>query len=180
MAHRDGVMPRLRDRLFVAGFLVCWLFPVFYHGAVTQRRLPGDPRLLHSCHDIACLFTLRPATWNAYYVQVRSPGRPDWQTLDMAEYFPMQPFGNRTRLHRFLFAWGEGPSRGREEVAAFVFRRHRELHPELRQPSELRFVWTWFAPNVDRPPAGAWTPTPVEKLAGNRMKVLSVHRAEAP
>ena len=173
--------PWIWDRLCVALFLLFWLFPVFWHGAVTRRPLPLDPRYLHSCHDIACLFTTRPATWNAYYVQVRSPGRPDWQTLDTREYFPMEPFGHRTRLHRYLIDWGnKNGQRGRDEVAAFLFRRHRELHPELRQPGELRFVWTWFAPLTDRPPPGQWNPPPVEQLPANRMRILSLHRPEAP
>ncbi|MBK7823809.1 hypothetical protein [Nannocystis sp.] len=172
--------PRWWDRLCVAAFLVLWLIPVFWHGAVSRRIWPTEPRFLHACHDIACLFTTRPTSWNAYYVQVRGPGRPDWQTLDTREYFPMQPFGHRTRLHRFLIDWGSKGQRGRDEVAAFIFARHRELHPDRRQPGELRFVWTWFAPLEDRPPPGRWDPPPVEKLPANRMRILSVHRPEAP
>lgn len=172
--------PRPWDRLCVAAFVLFWLIPVFWHGAVSRKPLPGDLRFLHNCHDIACLFTTRPSSWNAYYVQVRSPGVPDWQTLDTREYFPMQPFGHRTRLHRFLIDWGNKGQRGRDEVAAFIFRRHRELHPDRRQPNELRFVWTWFAPLTDRPPAGRWNPPPVEQLPGNRMRILSTHRPEAP
>jgi len=170
--------PRPWDRLWVALFLVFWLFPIVWHGAVSRKPLPIDPPLLHTCHDIACLFTIRPGTWNAYYVQVRSPGVPDWQTLDSREYFPMEPFGHRTRLHRYLIDWGtKQGQRGREEVAAFLFRRHRELHPDRRQPGELRFVWTWFSPLTDRPPPGRWDPPPVDKLPANRMRILSVHQA---
>ena len=40
-------------------------------------------------------------------------------------------------------------------------------------------MWTWIAPQVDRPPEGAWQPPPVEKLPANRMRILSVHRREA-
>lgn len=169
--------PRLRDRLCVAGFLSCWLVPVLWHGAVSSGRLPGEPRALHRCHDIACLFSQRPSSWNTYYAQVRRDGRPEWLTLDLAEYFPMRPFGHRTRMHRFLIEWGER-SRGREELAEFIFRRHRELHPEAAQPVALRFVWTWTAPDIDRPPAGAWQPPPVERLPANRMRVLSTHTPE--
>lgn len=172
--------PRLRDRFIVAAFFALWLAPMFYHGAITQRALPGEPRFLHRCHNNACLFTTRPSSWNAYYVQVRSFGLPDWQTLDLGEYFPMQPFGHRTRLHRFLLDWGPKRAAGRDEVAAYIFARHRLLHPERRQPDQLRFVWTWSAPTLDRPPDGAWQPQPVEALAANRMRVLSVHHAEAP
>ena len=173
--------PALHVRLLVAAFFALWLVPVFWHGAVSQRRLPGEPLLLHDCHNIACLFVNRPPSWNSYYVQVRSLGRPDWQTLDLAEYFPMQPFGHRTRLHRFLVAWG-GSQRalGREEVAAWLFTRHQELHPQRRQPDELRFVWTWIAPDVDHPPEGAWVAPPVEALPANRTRILSVHRRNDP
>ena len=172
--------PRRRDRLLVAAFFALWLVPVFWHGAVSQHRIPGEPALLHDCHNIACLFTTRPRSWNAYYVQVRSQGRPDWQTLDLGKYFPMEPFGHRTRLHRFLIHWGPERARGREEVAAYLFARHHALHPERRQPDELRFVWTWTAPQADRPPEGAWQPPPVEKLPANRMRILSMHRRETP
>ncbi len=171
--------PRPLHRLLVAVFLLGWLVPVLWHGAVSQRRLPGEPRLLHDCHDIACLFTKRPPSWNSYYVQFRG-ATPDWQTVDVHEYFPMEPFGKRSRLHRYLVDWGPERERGRAEVAAYMFRRHRELHPERRQPDELRFIWTWTAPRSDRPPEGAWQPPPVESLPANRMRVLSVHRAEAP
>lgn len=172
--------PRLLDRLCVAGFLVVWLAPVLWHGAVSSRRLPGEPALLHRCHNIACLFSERPSAWNTYYVQMRRDGRPDWQTVDLDEYFPMHPFGNRTRMHRFLVEWGPERRRGREELAAWLFRRHRALHPEAAQPVELRFVWTWTAPDVDRPPTGAWRPPPVEKSPANRMRILSVHTPEGP
>ncbi len=170
--------PALRDRLAVLAFLGLWLGPVLWHGAVSQAPLPGDPLVLHRCHDIACLFTRRPATWNAYYVQVRRAGVPTWTTLELTPYFPMHPFGYRTRLHRFLIDWGPENQRGRDELAAWLFERHRQLHPDAPQPAELRFVWTWLAPQVDRPPTGAWHPPPVEKLAANRMRVLSVHRPE--
>lgn len=170
--------PRWRDRLAVAAFLLLWLIPMVWHGAVNRRPLPGEPRLLHECHDIACLFTERPTSWNSYYVQVRGV-TPGWQTLDIREYFPMEPFGRRSRLHRLLLAWGPERELGRAEAARYIFARHRELHPG-RQPSELRFVWTWTAPSSDRPPEGAWQPPPVEQLPANRMRILSVHRPEAP
>ena len=53
------------------------------------------PWNLHRCHDITCLFIVGPQARSHYYVQVRSRGRPDWRTLDVREYFPMQPFGHR-------------------------------------------------------------------------------------
>jgi hypothetical protein len=170
--------PRLRDRAAVAALLLAWTFPVLWHGVVSRRALPGEPRALHTCHDIACLFSDRPRVWHSFYVQVRGPGRPGWQTLELAPYFPMQPFGHRTRLHRYLIDWGEGHAAARAELAAWFFARHAALHPDARQPDELRFVMTWSAPSPERPPQGAWAPPPFEALPANRVRVLSMHRRE--
>ena len=80
----------MRDRLCVAAVLLAWHLPVLYHGVVSPRPLPGVPWNLHRCHDITCLFTDKPSARSHYYVQVRRVGRPDWQTLDISEHFPMR------------------------------------------------------------------------------------------
>lgn len=163
--------------VLVGLFLVLWAFPVLWHGAVSQKRLPGDPRWLHGCHDIACLFSDRPSAWHTYYVQVRV-GEGPWQTLELAPYFAMEPFGYRTRLHRFLINWGTGHEERRAELAAWLFERHRALHPEARQPTALRFAYTWTVPRADAPPQGRWRAPRIEEVAANRLRVLSVHTPE--
>lgn len=172
--------PRLRDRLCVAGVLLAWHLPVLYHGVIGPRPLPGVPWNLHRCHDVTCLFTGGPEARHHYYVQTRSPGRPDWRTLDLTEYAPMQPFGYRSRLERLLGVWGTEPALAHREAAAWIFRRHRELHPERPQPSELRFLWTWVLIAEDPAPQGAARPPPAESFPPNRRRVLSTHRAEVP
>jgi hypothetical protein len=161
----------------VAAFLVLWAFPVLWHGAVSGRPLPGDFRRLHTCHDVACLFSDRPTAWNTYYVQVRRFGGL-WETLDTGPYFAMEPFGHRTRLHRFLINWGPDAKARRAELAAWLFERHRQLHPEARQPTALRFMYTWTVPDPGSPPQGAWRSPKIEEVPPNRLRVLSVHTPE--
>lgn len=165
--------------LAVVAFLVLWAFPVLWHG-VSARPLPGDFRRLHICHDVACLFSERPTAWNTYFVQVRRDG-PVWETLDISPYFAMEPFGHRTRLHRFLINWGLGPpgDRRREELAQWFFARHRALFPTLVQPTALRFASTQTVPDPARPPTGAWRPPTIDEVAPERLRVLSVHVPEA-
>jgi hypothetical protein len=170
-----GLAPRLRDRLCVAAVLLAWHLPVLYHGVVSPRPLPGVPWNLHRCHDITCLFTEKPIARHHFYVQVRRVGRPDWQTLDISEYFPMYPFGYRTRLERLLSVWGDEPARGHHELAAWLFARHHAAHPELPRLTELRFLWTWVLLGEDPLPQGAARPPPAESFPYNRRHVLSVH-----
>jgi len=166
-------------QILVIAFVVLWAFPVLWHGAVSSRPLPGDFRRLHTCHDVACLFSDRPSAWNTYYVQVRRQSAL-WETLDVSPYFAMEPFGYRTRLHRFLINWGTEAEARREELAQWLFARHRALFPEARQPTALRFAYTWTVPDPARPPTGAWRPPSIEEVPANRLRVLSVHVPEAP
>lgn len=174
-APRGGALRHLGVLLFLA----LWAGPVLWHGAVTGRRLPGEPRWMHDCHDIACLFSQRPEAWHTYYVQVRRGGAA-WETLDTAPFFAMEPFGYRTRLHRFLINWSEPAEAKRGELAAWLFERHRRLFPDARQPTALRFVKTWSVPDPERPPQGRWRPPRIEEVAPNRLVVLSVHVPEGP
>ncbi|MBL9102707.1 MAG: hypothetical protein JNL82_17305 [Myxococcales bacterium] len=175
----ERVRGGLAGHLAVALFVVAWAFPVLWHGAVSQRRLPGDPQWLHGCHDVACLFSDRPAAWNTYYVQVRFAGGP-WQAFDVAPFFAMEPFGYRTRMHRMLIQWGDRHEERRAELAAWLLARYRALYPEAPQPVALRFAYTWTVPRADAPPQGRWRPPRIEDVAPNRLRVLSVHEAEAP
>ncbi|HEY0137577.1 MAG TPA: hypothetical protein VGB85_26010 [Nannocystis sp.] len=173
-----GPAPRLRDRLCVAAVLLAWHLPVVYHGLVSARPLPGVPWNLHRCHDITCLFDDKPVARHHYYVQVRRIGRPDWQTLDVSELSPMVPFGYRSRIERLLTMWGEKSGLAHRELASWLFRRHRELHPEQPQLTELRFLWTWVLLGEDPLPQGAARPPPAESFPFDRKRVLSVHLPE--
>ncbi|MDC0720910.1 hypothetical protein [Nannocystis bainbridge] len=168
-------LPRLRDRLCVAGFIAFWLVPLVWHGFVSPARLPGEPAIFHRWHSISCLFTDRPNQRNTYYVQVRYFGQSEWETLDLAGYFEMEPFGYRTRMHRYLVRWRGKKSRGREELAAWLYRRHAELHPDRELPSELRFVHAWTIPSVDEPPTGDARPPPLSEFPEERTQIMSLH-----
>lgn len=180
-AAGERVRGGLVGHVLVGLFLAFWAFPVVWHGAVSQRRLPLDPSWLHGCHDVACLFSERPRSWNSYYVQARFTGGP-WQTLDVAPFFAMEPFGYRTRMHRFLIHWGEGAAHEarRAELADWLLARYRALYPSAPQPAALRFVFTWSAPRVEDPPTGRWRAPRLEDVAPNRVRVLSTHEAAAP
>lgn len=169
------IAPRLRDRLCVAGFIALWFVPVIGH-SVAPARVRGEPWNYHRCHDISCLFTDRPTSRNYSYVEVRYPGQPAWETLELGGYFDMQPFGYRTRLDRYMERWTKKKSRGRKELAAWLFRRHAALHPEGPQPLELRFVWAWTVPSVDEPPTGNARPPPLADFPPDRIKIMSVHK----
>ena len=57
---------------------------------------------------------LQPAAGTALGALVveRDPdtGDPRWVELPESEYFQLQPFGRRTRMHRYLIAWKAKPS----------------------------------------------------------------------
>lgn len=165
--------PRLRDRLCVAAFLLLWIVPTAYHG-LWRARLPGEPALLHDWHDVACLFPSRPTVWNTYFVEVRRLGRVDWEQLDETLDFGMEPFGHRTRLHRFLVAWGVHRDRGRREVAEYLVASDRARHPDAPIIA-LRFVWTGFVPRPEHVVQGAWRRAPLAEVPRHERRVLSVH-----
>lgn len=170
--------PRLFDRLCVAGFLLLWIVPSGWHG-LSRARLWFEPARLHDWHDIACLFPQRPTTWNLYYVEVRRAGYLSWEQLDEGIGFEMEPFGHRTRLHRYLVAWGADPRRAHAEVAAWLVARDREVHPDAAPIVALRFVWTWHSPSPDEPPEGAWKKPPLDTVPPERRRILSLHEFPA-
>lgn len=169
-----ALRPRLRDRLCVAAFILLWIAPTAYHG-LWRAPLPGEPALLHDWHDVACLFPTRPKVWNIYFVEVQRSGRREWEQLDETLDFGMEPFGHRTRLHRFLVAWGVNRDAGRREVADYLVASDRGRHPELPPIVGLRFVWTGFVPRPDDMAQGAWKRPPLSQVPRHERRVLSVH-----
>jgi hypothetical protein len=148
--------PRLRDRVAVALFVVAFLIPLLLRASVLERPLPGTPRVLAKLQDIACLFPVKPNGWSSFYVQVLYPGDKQWTTLDQAELFPMQPFGRRTRMHRYLIDWDAKPSRRTADMARWVLERWAVLHPDAAQPLAIRFAHAWVYPRRDAPPEHGW------------------------
>ena len=177
LARRNAPRPALRDRLCVDGFLLLWILPSGYHG-LSRAPLPGEPALLHDWHDIACLFSHRPPAWNIYFVEVRRQGRPLWEQLDEGLDFGLEPFGHRTRLHRFLVRWGLKDGVGRQEVAEYLVASDRARRPDAPIVA-LRFVWTGHVPDPARPPAGAWRRPPLADIAPTQRRIISVHEFAA-
>jgi len=140
----------------VALFLLVFLIPMLLRSTLVDRPLPGTPRLLAKLHDIACLFPFKPQGWSSYYVQVLYPGAKQWTTLDQAELFPLQPFGRRTRMHRYLVAWGAKPSRRTADMARWILERWSLLHADEVQPIGIRFARAWTLPSREHPPQHGW------------------------
>lgn len=168
-----ALRPRLRDRLCVAAFILLWIAPTAYHG-LWRARLPGEPALLHDWHDVACLFPNRPTVWNIYFVEVRRSGRRDWEQHDETLDFGMEPFGHRTRLHRFLVNWGERDA-ARREVADYLVASDRGRHPELAPIVGLRFVWTGFVPRPDDMARGPWRRPPLADVPRHQRRILATY-----
>lgn len=151
-----GLAPRLRDRVAVAAFLLLLWLPMMARSSCHPAPLPGTPQLLAKLHAIACLFTHKPEGWSSYDVQVRYPGRVQWDSLDESDYFRLQPFGRRTRLHRLFVAWQAEPSTKTKHLARWLLARHEQLHPEGPQPEAIRFARAWMIPSADAPPQHGW------------------------
>lgn len=167
--------PRRRDRVAVAAFLILFLIPMFARSTVLRRPLPGAPELLTKLHSIACLFTHKPNAWGSYYVQIRYPERPTWETLDQHELFPLQPFGRRTRMHRLLVAWQAKPSPKTEDMARWIVERHTFLHPEAPRPEAIRFTRAWMIPSRDEPPEHGWRHPTWLEVPPKRRRVIAVY-----
>lgn len=148
--------PRRRDRLAVAVFIVAFLIPMLLRASVLDRPLPGTPRVLAKLQDITCLFPVKPNGWSSFYVQVLYAGDKQWTTLDQAELFPLQPFGRRTRMHRYLIDWGAKGGRRTADMARWVLERWAVLHADEPQPIAIRFAHAWSFPSRDAPPEQGW------------------------
>lgn len=169
------VTPSLRDRLCVAAFCLLWLAPLVYHGFV-RGRLPGEPGLFHDWHTIACLFPERPDAWNSYHIEVRRRGAARWEELDESLDFPMEPFGHRTRMYRYLNYWGRKHPGGYEELAAYLVARDRQRGGDTRPIIGVRFVWGGVPAPLQGPITGEWQKPPLTSLPANHLQILSTHR----
>lgn len=178
MENPSAAVPvRWRDRVAVAGFCLLLLVPVVIRSTVHPKPLPGFPPLLTKLCSISCLFTHKPDGWSSYYVQVRYPGHPRWESLDQSELFPLEPFGRRTRMHRLLGAWKAKGGPRTEDMARWVLKRHAELHPEGPRPEAVRFARSWQIPDPERPPQGHWRHPTWLEAPPQRRRVIATYRA---
>lgn len=162
-------------RIAVAAFFLLFWTPLLYRATSGSGKLPGTPRLLSDMQSLSCLFSEKPNGWSFFYVQAQYPGQTSWTTLDQRELFPLEPFGYRTRLHRYLMAWKRKPNKGTEEAAMWIFGRYEQLHPELPQPQYIRFAWSWTVPDANDPPTGRWKIPEWNSLRADRRKVIGAY-----
>ncbi|MFV8749404.1 hypothetical protein ACNOYE_02505 [Nannocystaceae bacterium ST9] len=174
----DPAAPRRRDRLAVAVFLLAFLLPMLLRATAPELRIPGTPRILAKLHDIACLFPTKPSGWSSYYVQVLYPGDKQWTTLDQSELFPLQPFGRRTRMHRYLVAWGAKPGKRTADMARWILERWAVLHEGEVQPVAIRFTLAWTVPSRERPPQHGWVQPEWIHVPTNQRKVIATYARE--
>ncbi len=172
------IAPRRRDRLAVALFVLGFVIPMLLRATVPDRPLPGTPRLLAKLHDITCLFPTKPSGWSSYYVQVMAPGDKQWTTLDQSELFPLQPFGRRTRMHRYLVAWGAKPGRRTADMARWILERWSLLHADEIQPIAIRFTLAWMVPSRARPPEHGWVQPEWMYVPVNQRRVIATYTRE--
>ncbi|NVB43356.1 hypothetical protein G6O69_36360 [Pseudenhygromyxa sp. WMMC2535] len=163
---------RKRDRLAVAAFLLLFLIPLLLRGSVLPAGVPA-PLVLRKLHNIACLFTHKPEGWSSYYVQIRYPGEAGWASLDQRELFPLEPFGRRTRMHRFLVAWGARPGPRTEDMARWIVREHERRHPDNGALAGIRFTRAWMIPSRDQPPEQGWAHPDYREVPPARRRVIA-------
>ena len=168
---------RWRDRLAVASFCLLLLLPILVRSTVHPQPLPGVPKLLNKVCSITCLFTHKPNGWSTYYVQARYPGRQSWETLDQAAFFPLKPFGRRTRMHRLLGAWQAKGGPQTRDMARWVLLRHGELYPDEPQPVAIRFSRSWSFPDPEDPPQQGWRHPTWLEVSPKRRRVIASYRA---
>lgn len=172
------IRPKLYDRLAVAAIFGLVILPVLWRGVVNERPIPGMPRLLDEVQGISCLFSERPNVWHFVYIQVRRNDGRGWVTVEQSDFFPLEPFGHRTRLHRFLLNQDMEETRLTKELAVWFYDRWPEVYPGEPVPLEVRFAYSYVEPRVDRPPEGKWEIPEWSAVPLNRREVIASYRAD--
>lgn len=158
---------KLEDVARLAFFALFWILPVTYHGLSGSQRMPGWPRTLVHLTNISCLFTESMSTWPFDYIQVQT-GSDEWTTLEESDYFRMPAFGYRTRFDELTRrGLGDPPL---QELAYWVAKRHRELHPQSPPVTALRLVRA-FISLADPIPEGHWRDPPLTAVPPDRQRV---------
>jgi hypothetical protein len=167
------VQPRRRDRLAVFLCFALWLVPLAWQGFV-RRPMPGLVSPLRRLTNISCLFSHALPTWTLFYTQVRIRAGGPWTTLDPEPGFALEPFGHRTRLHRFLVQWRGSRPRGLDELAQYLLDAYARAHP--RAPAvELRFLQAPQEIGREAVPRGAWKRPLLRDIPANHLHIVSTH-----
>jgi hypothetical protein len=127
--------------------------------------------------SISCLFRARPETVAYFHIQVRRGGA--WVDIDERAFFPMHPFGHRSRFDRFMERWGGRSEPARADLARWLAVRDRALFPGLAPIEAVRFYAGNHPIRADDPPRGHWRKPALDP---GRERLLSTHEvaAEAP
>lgn len=173
----DPERPRRIDLAVSLVVLVVWLVPIT-EGAFNAAPGKYWPGLIRDFGSISCLFRQRPESLPYYRLQVRRGEADEWTLLDERVYFPMEPFGHRSRFDRFMDRWGGRDLKARDDLVAWIARRDRKLQPNDPPILEVRFLLGVHPIRVgDPPPAGHWQkPLPDEA----RPRVDSIHPVGRP
>lgn len=150
-----------RDVIVGSLFVVLWLVPLL-HTAIAGYPTKGLQANVRDLYSVTCLFRHRTTELSLFYIQVRYADRRGYYDLDEVEYFPMQPFGHRSRFDRYMARFGH-PKKAdaqRLEVARFVADRHAQLHPDEAPIVSVRFIRAQHDIAEHYPPAGSWKKPP--------------------
>jgi hypothetical protein len=164
--------PARRDILAGVLVMLCWVVPIA-EGALNAAPNAAWPLFIRDTGTISCLFRSRPEGRSFFYLQTRRD-REEWRFWDEHEYFPMEPFGHRTRFDRFMERWGSRNLPARDDLVRWLIARDRELHPDLSPILSVRFLVATQAIRADQPPRGHWQkPDPTRLL--RPPKLDSIH-----
>lgn len=149
--------PRVIDRVLGVFFLLVWLVPISYTAFVGY---PGQwlPINLRDLYSVSCLFDDRSERFTSFVVQVRYADSVAWEDFEEEAFFPMQPFGHRSRLDRLFsrFLWQEAREPDRQELADWIARRHQTLNPHRPAIVAVRYMAFDTAIDPEFPPEGHW------------------------
>lgn len=165
------------DYLLFLAFMVVWILPLLWAGTVF-KPIPFAGKYLNDQIITACLFTNRVSHWTTYYIQVQSDVNPEWVSVAVRDYFPMQPFGYMSRMH-VMVSRSVNARRGmllRQRMAEFIKVRYEELDPRGAEPVSVRFV-VIFTPVGEElaSQTGHWVKPPLDTISRNQWRVLSTH-----
>lgn len=172
----DFERPRWLDLVLSLVVLGVWVVPITEgaFNAAPGRHWPG---LVRDFGSISCLFRHRPENLPYYRLQVRRD-RGEWTQLDERQYFPMEPFGHRSRFDRFMDRWGYKDLAARDDLVAWIAARDRVLHPQDPPIAAVRFIAGNRPIRVgDPPPTGHWQKPPLDL---QRLRVDSTHPVGQP
>ena len=122
-------------------YLLLWLLPISWVGS-TYSDVKFFPTVIKQQNRVACLFTNEARAWKTYHIQIQLGGSGEWVEMPLDDYFEMDIFGYRTRLHRLLsVSWRKykGIDRTRE-MSNFVKTRYDKLNPDGPSLDAIRYI----------------------------------------